>query len=367
MSTATKDKASKAAPKAAKAPKAAPQASGMGLGDIGDLSSLLDGGAAAPSGVVAVISLDLIDEDPNQPRTKDNPGFSPESLAELAETIKARGVKSPISIRDNPDAPGRYLINHGARRFLGSKLAGKTTIPYVLDNDYLSVDQLIENLQRVDNTPMEIARFIERLMKDQGMNKSEVAKALGRSPAFVTQHTALLSLPEPIQEAFDQGRVRDVTLISDLVTAWKKNPDDVEAWLAQDEQEITRSSVKLLREFLEEKNKPRDPNTVDAFTDKTDAEHGGDQRGGSGSDGGQDDGEQGGQDATGKDKGEEKPEDPTKLKKAIIQVQYKERPARLMLNRRPPCDGFAWLKYEDDGQEIEASLAAVTITAIIEG
>jgi len=357
MSTATKDKASKAAPKAVKAPKAAPQASGMGLGDIGDLSSLLDGGASAPSGVVAEMALDLIDPDPNQPRTKDNPGFSPESLAELAETIKARGVKSPISIRDNPDAPGRFLINHGERRYHASKLAGKTAIPYVLDNDYLTVDQLIENLQRVDNTPMEIARFIERLMKDQGMNKSEVAKALGRSPAFVTHHSALLNLPELIQEAFDQGRVRDVTLINDLVTAWKKNPDDVEAWLAQDEQEITRSSLKLLREFLEEKNKPRDPNTVDAFNGKTDAENGGDQSGGAGDTGGQDS----------SDKGEGKPEDPNKLKKAIIQVQYKERPARLMLNRRPPCDGFAWLKYEDDGQEVEASLAAVTITAIIEG
>jgi hypothetical protein len=61
------------------------------------------------------IDLDLIDEDPNQPRKDNNPGFSEESLNELAETIRSRGVKSPISIHNNPDDPGRYIINHGAR------------------------------------------------------------------------------------------------------------------------------------------------------------------------------------------------------------------------------------------------------------
>ena len=53
------------------------------------------------------IDLDLIDEDPNQPRKDNNPGFSEESLNELAETIRSRGVKSPISIRHNSDNPSR--------------------------------------------------------------------------------------------------------------------------------------------------------------------------------------------------------------------------------------------------------------------
>ena len=133
--------------------------------------------------------------------------------------------------------------------------------------------------------------------------------------------------------------------------------DQVAAWLADDSQELTRGSVKLLREFLEDKRShedgDRDPNTVDALTGKTDAEAG--------------DGEQGPQDDDAKGKKEPKEADPDKLKKAIIQVKHDDRPARLILNRRPPAEGWAWLKYEDDGQEFEADLGTVQLVALLEG
>src|SRR4051812_12362920 len=67
---------------------------------------------ATNAGPIA-LALDLIDEDPNQPRKL----FDLASLAEMAETIRIRGVKTPISVRPNPQAKGRYLINHGARRY----------------------------------------------------------------------------------------------------------------------------------------------------------------------------------------------------------------------------------------------------------
>ncbi|MFX9031540.1 transcriptional repressor KorB C-terminal beta-barrel domain-containing protein, partial [Acinetobacter baumannii] len=73
----------------------------------------------------------------------------------------------------------------------------------------------------------------------------------------------------------------------------------------------------------------RDPNTVDAFTGKTDGEGDGDGQG---------------PDDDAKKK-EPKEPDPDKLKKAIIQVKHDDRPARLILNRRPPAEGWAWLKY----------------------
>ena len=74
------------------------------------------------------LDINLIDEDPNQPRkTFDN-------ITELSESIKERGVKSPISV--HPIDNGRYMINHGARRYRASKLAGKTTIPAFIDDDY---------------------------------------------------------------------------------------------------------------------------------------------------------------------------------------------------------------------------------------
>ena len=332
-----------------------PQSSGLGLDGLGDLAGLLNEQPAANAGGAGPqeLPLDLIDEDPHQPRTADNPGFSPESIAEIGETIKARGVKSPISVRENPDAPGRYLINHGARRYRGSKWAHKTTIPAFIDNDYNEADQVIENLQRNELTAREIADFIGRELA-KGKKKSEIAKEIGKSPAFVTQHVTLLDLPEPIAKAFNAGRSKDVTVINELATAYKKNPEEVRVWLEDDSQELTRGSVKMLREYLEDKRSQdgeRDPNTVDAFTGKTDGEGDGDGQG---------------PDDDAKKK-EPKEPDPDKLKKAIIQVKHDDRPARLILNRRPPAEGWAWLKYEDDGQEFEADLGTVQLVALLEG
>ena len=79
---------------------------------------------------------------------------------------------------------------------------------------------------------------------------------------------------------------------------------------------------------------------------------------------GSDESEEGLEDAKGK---EPKEPDPDKIKKAIIQVRHDDRPARLILNRRPPAEGWAWLKYEDDGQEFEADLGRVWLVALLEG
>lgn len=332
-----------------------PQMAGLGLDSIGDLLGLLSQPEDALKGSGPLdLPLDQIDEDPHQPRTEDNPGFSAESLEELATTIRLRGVKTPISVREHPDMPGRFIINHGARRTRASKLAGKSTIPAFIDNDYNETDQVIENLQRNELTAREIADFIGRELA-KGAKKSEIAKAIGKSPAFVTQHVTLLDLPEPIAEAFNTGRAKDVTVINELVTTYKKNPDEVVAWLTDESQELTRGSVKLLREFLEDKHKheredgEHDYTTVDAFIGKTDAED-----------------SAGGQDSNAKGK-ESKEPNPDKLKKAIILVEHNGRLARLILNRRPPTEGWAWLKYEDDGQEFEAELAKAKLVALMEG
>jgi len=209
-------------------------------------------GTGAAMGSPLELDTHLIDEDPDQPRTKDNPGFSPASLAELAATIRLRGVKTPISVRDNPDVPGRFIINHGARRFRASKLAGRATVPGFIDNDYNDADQVIENLQRNALTAREIADYMGRELA-KGIRKGEIAKSIGKSAAFVTQHVTLLDLPDPVAKAFNAGRAKDVTVINELVTTYKAMPREVTAWLGDPAQEITRTSVKLLRAFLEQK------------------------------------------------------------------------------------------------------------------
>ena len=324
------------------------QSSGLGLDSMGDLSALLDAPAAAANdGRPLELNIDLIDEDPNQPRTKNNPGFSDESLGELAASIRLRGVKTPISVRDNVEAPGRFIINHGARRFRGSKRADKMSIPGFIDNDYNEADQVVENLQRNELTAREIADYIGRELA-KGIKKGDIAKAISKSPAFVSQHVTLLDLPDSIGEAFHSGRVNDVTVVNELVTAFKKKPKEVTDWLDDDSQEITRGTVKLLREFLDEKRR----------SEQLDDE------------GPDDDGQESQDDAQGVNdakKKDETPDDPEKMKKTIVQVKHNGRPARLILNRRPRTEGYAWLKYADDGQEFEADLDKVRLVSLVEG
>ena len=76
------------------------------------------------------LELGLIDEDPNQPRREDNPGFSEEKLNELVTSISRRGVKTPISVHNHPEKPGRFIINHGAVALEPLKLPVKRPYPH---------------------------------------------------------------------------------------------------------------------------------------------------------------------------------------------------------------------------------------------
>jgi ParB family chromosome partitioning protein len=115
----------------------------------------------------------------------------------------------------------------------------------------------------------------------------------------------------------------------------------VSNWLLDETiEEITRGPIKLFREFLAEKQNDAKPDDGDYFVVN---------------------------EKNAKKKKTDKLDDPTKLKKAIIKVQHNDRPARLLVNRRPPTEGFAWLKYDDDGHEFEADLTQVLLVAILEG
>lgn len=214
--------------------------------DFNDLGSLSN--PNANTGAME-IDINLIDEDPNQPRTI----FNDESLQELADTIRERGVKSPISVRETSD--GRYMINHGARRYRASKLAGKTSIPAFIDNDYTNVDQLIENIQRDNLAPMDIARFIDSELI-RGLKKIDVAKELGKSQSWISEMYSLIDLPVCIKERFEHGYFAndDVSAVCNLKRLYKKNPEQVEAFLSNyDEQNsITRKDVRELDDIIKD-------------------------------------------------------------------------------------------------------------------
>ena len=194
-----------------------------------------------------LLNLSDIIEDPNQPRTI----FDKDSLQELANTIKKRGVKSPISVRETDDH--KYIINHGARRYRASLMAGLKQIPAIIDNDYTSIDQVIENIQRDNLAPMDIARFIDREIKT-GKKRGEIAQELGKSNSWVSQFASLIDLPDQLVGVLESGKVQDITSINELRKLYAKAPDEVmEAVNSFDE--ISRSTVKDLKGYIEELKK----------------------------------------------------------------------------------------------------------------
>ncbi|WP_019939762.1 ParB/RepB/Spo0J family partition protein [Bordetella sp. FB-8] len=203
---------------------------GLDLNGLGDLASML-GKPVQKAGRPMDIPLDKIKLRP-QVRTAENPGLTPESIAEIGASIAEHGVKTPISVCDDPDNPGEYFVNHGERRYRGSLWAKKDTIPAFIDNDHDEDDQIIENIQRENLTPREIADYMGRKLS-QGTTQAEIAKTLGKTRGYVSQYVGMLHLPDPIAQAVTDGRVNDVTVANELARAYREDPQAVDAVLQQ--------------------------------------------------------------------------------------------------------------------------------------
>ena len=131
-----------------------------------------------------------------------------ESLESLAASIREKGVIQPIIVRPLADRPHQFEIVAGERRWQAAKLAGLTEIPALVrdlsDQEALAV-ALIENIQREELTPAEEARALKRLASDFGLTHEEVATAVGRSRAAVTNLIRLLELPPEVIAYIDAG------------------------------------------------------------------------------------------------------------------------------------------------------------------
>jgi ParB family chromosome partitioning protein len=207
---------------------------------------LLAPGGLPESGAPLRLPIASIDEDPDQPRQE----FDDESLAELAETIKDRGIRQPVSVRTHPSEPGRWMLNFGARRLRASKLAGLPEIPAFVDHTANSVDQFIENEQRKGLTPLEIALFVQRSLS-RGETQAGIARAIGKSRQYVTTATALIDAPDWLLSAYREGRCRGMTELYELRKLAGEHPQYVEAWTS-DRSAITRERVAALRAELTE-------------------------------------------------------------------------------------------------------------------
>ena len=147
-----------------------------------------------PEGMLILVPVDEILPNPQQPRQY----FDPDSLGELAESIKERGVLQPILVRR--DEAGKIVLVAGERRLRAARMAGLERVPAVVTGGNEAEIALIENLQREDLKPVEEAEALWRMMKEHGYTHEQLARVIGKARTTVTETLSLVRLPEEIRE-----------------------------------------------------------------------------------------------------------------------------------------------------------------------
>ena len=174
----------------------------MGLGK--GLGALIPSIEEGNKKILRSLNINTVHPNPNQPRTK----IDLEKLNELADSIKEHGVIQPIVVREIE--PGNYQIIAGERRWRACKKLGMETIPAVVAEytDLQSTEvALIENLQRVDLSPVEEALAYQSLINEFAITQDDLAKRVGKSRSAVANILRLLSLPEEILKLLNQGKL----------------------------------------------------------------------------------------------------------------------------------------------------------------
>ena len=199
------------------------QALGRGLSALIETEPV----AAVGSTIFNEIEISKIKPNPNQPRTE----FDDEALEEVAASIRANGIISPITLRKISD--DNYQIIAGERRYRASKLAGLNKIPaYIRDVDDGQVMEmaLIENIQREDLNAIEIALSYNSLVATLNLTQEALAERVGKKRATITNYLRLLKLPAEIQMGLKDKKI-DLGHARALVSV--DNPEQMLAIYAQ--------------------------------------------------------------------------------------------------------------------------------------
>lgn len=162
-------------------------------------------GAAPGRGGVREVPIETLHRNPDQPRTH----FSDDEIAELAASIRDKGVLQPLLVRPAPDGNGWQIIA-GERRWRASQKAGLKTIPVLardLDDGQVLEIAIVENVQREDLNPVEEARAYRTLMERFGRTQDVVAGVVGKSRSHVANTLRLLALPDPVLDHVVAGRL----------------------------------------------------------------------------------------------------------------------------------------------------------------
>ena len=170
------------------------------------LAALLgDAPAPASEGAgVRSIPVERLEPGPFQPRG----ALQPEALAELTESVRARGILQPVLVRPHPSEPGRLQIIAGERRGRAAQAAGLHEIPALVrelaDGDAMAAS-LVENLQRQDLNAIEEAEGYKRLIEEFGLTQEQLGVSVGKSRSHIANAVRLLQLPATVRRDVERG------------------------------------------------------------------------------------------------------------------------------------------------------------------
>ncbi|MBS7662719.1 ParB/RepB/Spo0J family partition protein [Pseudomonas lalucatii] len=197
------------------------------------------------------LPLELIQRGKYQPRRD----MDPTALDELAQSIKAQGVMQPIVVR--PIAGGRYEIVAGERRWRACHQAGLERIPAMvreLPDEAAIAMALIENIQREDLNPIEEAVALQRLQQEFQLTQQQVAEAVGKSRATITNLLRLIGLPEEIKILLSHGDLEMGHARALLGLPAEQQVDGARHVVARGL--TVRQTEALVRQWLNSKEKP---------------------------------------------------------------------------------------------------------------
>lgn len=156
---------------------------------------------------VTQVPLSAISRNPRQPRIR----FDPADLEDLANSIREHGVIQPLVVMQSA-YPGQYTLVAGERRLEAARLAGLPTVPAIIrdvsDEQMLEL-ALVENIQRSDLGPFELATAYKHLADDFGLSHDEIANKVGKKRVTVTNTLRLLKLPQRILDALVNGQISE--------------------------------------------------------------------------------------------------------------------------------------------------------------
>lgn len=203
--------------------------------------------------VFAAVPIAVIKPNPLQPRQH----FDEETIEELADSIRARGLLQPIIVRREKD--GGYTLIAGERRLRAAERAGVGLVPAILSDDDLLEVALEENVQREDLSPLEEAEALSALAAERGLSHAELAQVIHKSRPYVSNTLALTRLPREVkQEYFADGAIVSREILISI--ARQESPDAMRALWRR-----VRLESMSVRSFRRQQTKRTPPPSAEAL------------------------------------------------------------------------------------------------------